>query len=638
MASSTSCLRLENVIFSSTNRKLRQTNANGSVLLSSPIRSLSLLSPSPLFSPKFALLKNLLSVSSSLSVKASSSTAIAEPEGIKINSVSTKPIEGQKTGTSGLRKKVKIFKEENYLANWIQALFNSLPPEDYKNGVLVLGGDGRYFNLEASQIIIKIAAGNGVGKILVGKEGIMSTPAVSAVIRKRKANGGFIMSASHNPGGPEYDWGIKFNYNSGQPAPESITDKIYGNTLSISEIKMADIPDVDLSTLGVTKYGNFSVEVVDPVSDYLELMENVFDFELIKSLLSQSDFRFIFDAMHAVTGAYAKPIFVDKLGASLDSISNGVPLEDFGHGHPDPNLTYAKDLVDIMYAENGPDFGAASDGDGDRNMVLGRGFFVTPSDSVAIIAANAQEAIPYFTSGPKGLARSMPTSGALDRVAEKLNLPFFEVPTGWKFFGNLMDAGKLSICGEESFGTGSDHIREKDGIWAVLAWLSIIAYRNKDKKPGDKLVSVADVVKEHWETYGRNFFSRYDYEECESEGANKMIQYLRDLVSKGKPGDKYGNYTLQFADDFTYTDPVDGSVVSKQGIRFVFTDGSRIIFRLSGTGSAGATVRIYIEQFEPDVSKHEMDAQIALKPLIDLALSVSKLKDFTGRDKPTVIT
>ncbi|KAJ6978150.1 phosphoglucomutase [Populus alba x Populus x berolinensis] len=542
MASSTSCLRLENVIFSSTNRKLRQTNANGSVLLSSPIRSLSLLSPSPLFSPKFALLKNLLSVSSSLSVKASSSTAIAEPEGIKINSVSTKPIEGQKTGTSGLRKKVKIFKEENYLANWIQALFNSLPPEDYKNGVLVLGGDGRYFNREASQIIIKIAAGNGVGKILVGKEGIMSTPAVSAVIRKRKANGGFIMSASHNPGGPEYDWGIKFNYNSGQPAPESITDKIYGNTLSISEIKMADIPDVDLSTLRVTKYGNFSVEVVDPVSDYLELMENVFDFELIKSLLSQSDFRFIFDAMHAVTGAYAKPIFVDKLGASLDSISNGVPLEDFGHGHPDPNLTYAKDLVDIMYAENGPDFGAASDGDGDRNMVLGRGFFVTPSDSVAIIAANAQEAIPYFTSGPKGLARSMPTSGALDRVAEKLNLPFFEVPTGWKFFGNLMDAGKLSICGEESFGTGSDHIREKDGIWAVLAWLSIIAYRNKDKKPGDKLVSVADVVKEHWETYGRNFFSRYDYEECESEGANKMIQYLRDLVSKGKPGDKYGKF------------------------------------------------------------------------------------------------
>ncbi|KAM3320092.1 phosphoglucomutase, chloroplastic [Capsicum chacoense] len=577
-------------------------------------------------------------VNASSSSPSSPSTTLAESQGLKINSIPTKPIEGQKTGTSGLRKKVKVFMQENYLANWIQALFNSLPLEDYKDGLLVLGGDGRYFNREAAQIIIKIAAGNSVGKILVGKDGILSTPAVSAVIRKRKANGGFIMSASHNPGGPEYDWGIKFNYSSGQPAPESITDKIYGNTLSISEIKIADISDVDLSQLGVTKCGNFSVEVVDPVADYLELMENVFDFSLIQSLVSRPDFRFVFDAMHAVTGAYAKPIFVDKLGASLESISNGVPLEDFGHGHPDPNLTYAEDLVNILYGENGPDFGAASDGDGDRNMILGRSFFVTPSDSVAIIAANAQDAIPYFQSGPKGLARSMPTSGSLDRVAQKLNLPFFEVPTGWKFFGNLMDAGKLSICGEESFGTGSDHIREKDGIWAVLAWLSILAYRNKDKKSGEKLVSVADIVKEHWATYGRNFFSRYDYEECESEGANNMVEYLRDLISKSKAGDKYGSYILDFADDFAYTDPVDGSVASKQGVRFVFSDGSRIIFRLSGTGSAGATVRIYIEQFEPDVSKHDMDAQIALKPLIDLALSVSKLKDFTGREKPTVIT
>ncbi|KAM3682387.1 hypothetical protein ACJW31_12G069700 [Castanea mollissima] len=621
-----------NLLYSTTASRPRSSSslASNAITLFSPIPSLSLLSSLP--SPKLTL-----RTSHFPSIKAFSTT-IAEPEGIKINSIATKPIEGQKTGTSGLRKKVKVFTQENYLANWIQALFNSLPAEDYKNGLLVLGGDGRYFNREAAQIIIKIAAGNGVGKILVGKEGVLSTPAVSAVIRKRKANGGFIMSASHNPGGPEYDWGIKFNYSSGQPAPESITDKIYGNTLSISEIKVADIPDVDLSCLGVTEFRNFSVEVVDPVSDYLELLESVFDFELIKSLLSRSDFRFIFDAMHAVTGAYAKPIFVDKLGASLDSISNGVPLEDFGHGHPDPNLTYAKDLVNTMYGENGPDFGAASDGDGDRNMILGRGFFVTPSDSVAIIAANAQEAIPYFRSGIKGLARSMPTSGALDCVAEKLKLPFFEVPTGWKFFGNLMDAGKLSICGEESFGTGSDHIREKDGIWAVLAWLSIIAYRNKDKKPGEKLVSVSDVVKGYWATYGRNFFSRYDYEECESEGANKMIGYLRDLVSKSKAGEKYGSYILQFADDFMYTDPVDGSVVSKQGVRFVFTDGSRIIFRLSGTGSAGATVRVYIEQFEPDVSKHDEDAQTALKPLIDLALSVSKLKDFTGREKPTVIT
>ncbi|KAL8534310.1 hypothetical protein ACS0TY_010358 [Phlomoides rotata] len=585
--------------------------------------------------------KNVSPVLSSVSVRASSassSSSATVAQELKIKSVPTQPIEGQKTGTSGLRKKVKVFMEENYLANWIQALFNSLPPEDYKDGVLVLGGDGRYFNKEAAQIIIKIAAGNGVGKILVGRDGIMSTPAVSAVIRNRQAKGGFIMSASHNPGGPDYDWGIKFNYSSGQPAPESITDKIYGNTLSISEIKMGDIPDIDLSQLAVIKHGAFSVEVVDPVSDYLELLENVFDFSLIRSLVAQSDFRFIFDAMHAVTGAYANPIFVDKLGASTDSILNGVPSEDFRHGHPDPNLTYAKDLVNILYGENGPDFGAASDGDGDRNMILGRGFFVTPSDSVAIIAANAEETIPYFKTGVKGLARSMPTSGALDRVAQKLNLPFYEVPTGWKFFGNLMDAGQLSICGEESFGTGSDHIREKDGIWAVLAWLSIIAFRNKDRKAGEKLVSVSDVVTEHWASYGRNFFSRYDYEECESEGANKMIDYLRDLISKSKAGDIYGSYTLQFADDFTYTDPVDGSVVSKQGVRFVFTDGSRIIFRLSGTGSAGATVRIYVEQFEPDASKHDVDAQAALKPLIDLALSTSKLKEFTGREEPTVIT
>nr|WHU50359.1 phosphoglucomutase [Coleus scutellarioides] len=622
---------------SSLSRKLSNSVANDSLLA---IKSVSFFNPLPFASNlSFKNASSALSVSVKASSASSShSTAVAHSQELKIKTVPTQPIEGQKTGTSGLRKKVKVFMQENYLANWIQALFNSLPPEDYKHGVLVLGGDGRYFNKEAAQIIIKIAAGNGVGKILVGEDGIMSTPAVSAVIRKRKANGGFIMSASHNPGGPEYDWGIKFNYSSGQPAPESITDKIYGNTLSISEIKMAVIPDIELSKLGETNYGAFSVEVVDPVADYLELFEEVFDFPLIRGLLSRPNFRFIFDAMHAVTGAYAKPIFVEKLGASTDSILNGVPLEDFGHGHPDPNLTYAKDLVNIMYGENGPDFGAASDGDGDRNMVLGKGFFVTPSDSVAIIAANAEKAIPYFKTGAKGLARSMPTSGALDRVAQKLNLPFYEVPTGWKFFGNLMDAGQLSICGEESFGTGSDHIREKDGIWAVLAWLSILAFRNKDKKPGEELVSVADVVTEHWATYGRNFFSRYDYEECESEGANKMIDYLRDLISKSKTGDAYGDYTLQFADDFTYTDPVDGSVVTKQGIRFVFTDGSRIIFRLSGTGSAGATVRIYIEQFEPDASKHDVDAQAALKPLIDLALSTSKLKEFTGREQPTVIT
>ncbi|XP_051123028.1 phosphoglucomutase, chloroplastic [Andrographis paniculata] len=622
-------------------RNSKNSSASDPPSFAPPVKSISFLNPIPLFAN--VSFRNVSPVVSAVSGNASSassspSTTFTQSQELQIKVVPTQPIEGQKTGTSGLRKKVKVFMQENYLANWIQALFNSLPPEDYKNGVLVLGGDGRYFNQEAAQIIIKIAAGNGVGTILVGQNGIMSTPAVSAVIRKTKANGGFVMSASHNPGGPDYDWGIKFNYSSGQPAPESITDKIYGNTLSISEIKIGDIPDVDLARLGLIEFGKFSVEVVDPVADYMELMENVFDFSLIRSLLLRSDFRFVFDAMHAVTGAYAKPIFVDALGASPNSITNGIPLEDFGHGHPDPNLTYAKDLVNIMYGENGPDFGAASDGDGDRNMILGKNFFVTPSDSVAIIAANAEETIPYFKSGIKGLARSMPTSGALDRVAEKLNLPFYEVPTGWKFFGNLMDAEKLSVCGEESFGTGSDHIREKDGIWAVLAWLSIIAFKNKDKKPGETLVSVSDIVADHWATYGRNFFSRYDYEECEADGANKMVEYLRDLISKSKQGDLYGSYTLQFADDFTYTDPVDGSVVSKQGVRFVFTDGSRIIYRLSGTGSAGATVRVYIEQFEPDSSKHNVDAQAALKPLIDLALEISKLKEFTGREQPTVIT
>lgn len=566
---------------------------------------------------------------------ASSKTEVA---GFQVEKVPTKPIDGQKTGTSGLRKKVKVFQQENYLANWIQSLFDSLPREDVEGSTIVLGGDGRYFNKEAAQIIIKIAAGNGVGKILVGKDGIISTPAVSAIIRKRKASGGFVMSASHNPGGPDEDWGIKYNYTSGQPAPESITDKIYDNTLSIKEIKMANIPDVDLSSLGNVTHGNFTVEVIDPVADYLELLQEVFDFGLIRSLLAKPNFSFKFDAMHAVTGAYAKPVLVEALGASEDSIINGVPKEDFGGGHPDPNLAYAHELVEIMYGSTAPDFGAASDGDGDRNMILGNHFFVTPSDSVALIAANAQQAIPYFKAGLKGLARSMPTSGALDSVAKKLNLPFFEVPTGWKYFGNLMDAGKLSVCGEESFGTGSDHIREKDGLWAIIAWLNILAHKNRNIQPDEPLVSVADIVKEHWATYGRNFFVRYDYENCESEGANKMVAHLREILSNSKEGDKYGEYTLQVADDFTYTDPVDGSVAAKQGIRFVFSDGSRIIFRLSGTGSAGATIRLYVEKFEGDSSKHDLDAQDALKPLINIALNLSKLQEFTGREKPTVIT
>jgi len=557
--------------------------------------------------------------------------------GVEIKDVPTTPIDGQKTGTSGLRKKAAVFSEGNYLANWVQSLFLALPQEEVEGSAMVLGGDGRWFNKEASQIIIKLAAGNGVRKIYVGQNGFLATPAASAVIRARKAYGGFIMSASHNPGGPKEDWGIKFNYSSGEPAPEKITDEIYGFTQTVDTLKMADIPDVDLSKVGVTKFGDFEVEVIDPVADYLELAREVFDFDLIKSLVTRSDFKMKFDAMHAITGAYAKPILVDVLGADPSSCVNDDPKEDFAGGHPDPNLTYAEELVKTMYSADAPDFGAASDGDGDRNMILGNNFFVTPSDSVAIIAANAK-CIPYFKDGLKGLARSMPTAAALDRVAAKMGVECFETPTGWKFFGNLMDAGRLSICGEESFGTGSDHIREKDGPWAVLAWLSILADRNKDVPVGGEKVTVEQITKEHWAEYGRNFFSRYDYEGCESEPCEKMVEHLRTVAAASKKGDMYGEYELDYADDFEYTDPIDGSVASKQGVRFVFSDGSRFIFRLSGTGSSGATVRMYIEQYEADVAKQGADAQDALAPLIKVALETSKLAEFTGRESPTVIT
>ena len=557
--------------------------------------------------------------------------------GVEIKDVPTTPIDGQKTGTSGLRKKAAVFSEGNYLANWVQSLFLALPQEEVEGSAMVLGGDGRWFNKEASQIIIKLAAGNGVRKMYVGQNGFLATPAASAVIRARKAYGGFIMSASHNPGGPKEDWGIKFNYSSGEPAPEKITDEIYGFTQTVDTLKMADIPDVDLSKVGVTKFGDFEVEVIDPVADYLELAREVFDFDLIKSLVTRSDFKMKFDAMHAITGAYAKPILVDVLGADPSSCVNDDPKEDFAGGHPDPNLTYAEELVKTMYSADAPDFGAASDGDGDRNMILGNNFFVTPSDSVAIIAANAK-CIPYFKDGLKGLARSMPTAAALDRVAAKMGVECFETPTGWKFFGNLMDAGRLSVCGEESFGTGSDHIREKDGPWAVLAWLSILADRNKDVPVGGEKVTVEQITKEHWAEYGRNFFSRYDYEGCESEPCEKMVEHLRTVAAASKKGDKYGEYELDYADDFEYTDPIDGSVASKQGVRFVFSDGSRFIFRLSGTGSSGATVRMYIEQYEADVAKQGTDAQDALAPLIKVALETSKLAEFTGRESPTVIT
>ncbi|KAK2635439.1 hypothetical protein Ddye_030231 [Dipteronia dyeriana] len=571
------------------------------------------------------------------------------------------PIDGQKPGTSGLRKKVKVFMQPHYLQNFVQSTFNALTTEKVRGATLVVSGDGRYYSKDAIQIIIKMAAANGVRCIWVGQNGLLSTPAVSAVIRERvgvdgsKASGAFILTASHNPGGPHEDFGIKYNMENGGPAPEGITDKIYNNTKTINEYLIAeDLPDVDITATGVTSFGGpegqFDVEVFDSASDYVKLMKSIFDFESIRKLLSSPNFSFCYDALHGVGGAYAKPIFAEELGAKESSLLNCTPKEDFGGGHPDPNLTYAKELVARMGLGESdsqgepPEFGAASDGDADRNMVLGKRFFVTPSDSVAIIAANAVESIPYFSSGLKGVARSMPTSAALDVVAKHLNLKFFEVPTGWKFFGNLMDAGLCSICGEESFGTGSDHIREKDGIWAVLAWLSIIAYKNKENLSGGKLVTVEDIVHNHWATYGRHYYTRYDYENVDAGAAKELMAYLVKLqsslpeVNKIVKGIRSDVSNIAGADEFEYKDPVDGSISKHQGIRYLFEDGSRLVFRLSGTGSEGATIRLYIEQYEKDSSKTGRESQEALAPLVDVALKLSKMQEFTGRSAPTVIT
>ncbi|XP_022146387.1 phosphoglucomutase, cytoplasmic [Momordica charantia] len=573
----------------------------------------------------------------------------------------TAPIDGQKPGTSGLRKKVKVFIQPNYLENFVQSTFNALTAEKVRGATLVVSGDGRYYSKDAIQIIIKMAAANGVRRIWVGQNGLLSTPAVSAVIRERvgadgsRASGAFILTASHNPGGPHEDFGIKYNMENGGPAPEGITDKIYENTTSIKEYLIAeDIPNVDISAVGVSSFsgpeGQFDVEVFDSASDYVKLMKSIFDFESIRKLLSSPKFSFCYDALHGVAGAYAKRIFVEELGAQESSLLNCVPKEDFGGGHPDPNLTYAKELVDRMglgkskSGQEPPEFGAAADGDADRNMVLGKRFFVTPSDSVAIIAANAVEAIPYFSAGLKGVARSMPTSAAVDVVAKNLNLKFFEVPTGWKFFGNLMDAGMCSVCGEESFGTGSDHIREKDGIWAVLAWLSILAYKNKGNLDGGKLVTVEDIVRKHWATYGRHYYTRYDYENVDVGAAKELMANLVKLQSslaevngivKGIRSDVS---KVVHGDEFEYKDPVDGSISKHQGIRYLFEDGSRLVFRLSGTGSEGATIRLYIEQYEKDPSKTGRDSQEALAPLVEVALKLSKMQEFTGRSAPTVIT
>ncbi|KAI5353327.1 hypothetical protein L3X38_006220 [Prunus dulcis] len=578
----------------------------------------------------------------------------------QVKRVETTPFEGQKPGTSGLRKKVKVFTQPHYLQNFVQSTFNALPADKVKGARIVVSGDGRYYSKEAIQIIIKMAAGNGVRSVWVGQNGLLSTPAVSAVVRERvgadgsKASGAFILTASHNPGGPNEDFGIKYNMENGGPAPESITDKIYENTTKIKEYLTVELPDVDIGKVGVTTFsvdgGTFDVDVFDSASDYVKLMKSIFDFEFIRKLLSSPKFTFCYDALHGVAGAYAKRIFVEELGAKESSLLNCVPKEDFGGGHPDPNLTYAKELVARMglgkstTQDEPPEFGAAADGDADRNMILGKRFFVTPSDSVAIIAANAVEAIPYFSAGLKGVARSMPTSAALDVVAQHLNLKFFEVPTGWKFFGNLMDAGLCSVCGEESFGTGSDHIREKDGIWAVLAWLSILAYKNKENLGGEKLVSVEDIVRQHWATFGRHYYTRYDYENVDAGAAKELMASLVKLqsslseVNQIVKGIRSDVSSVVNADEFEYKDPVDGSISKHQGIRYLFEDGSRLVFRLSGTGSEGATIRLYIEQYEKDPSKIGRESQEALGPLVEVALKLSKMQEFTGRSAPTVIT
>ncbi|ROH88209.1 alpha-D-glucose phosphate-specific phosphoglucomutase [Pseudomethylobacillus aquaticus] len=543
---------------------------------------------------------------------------------MSILTIPTQPFSDQKPGTSGLRKKVPHFQQQHYLQNFVQSIFDSI---DVPAGAtLALGGDGRYYNREAIQIILKMAAAHGFAKVLVGQGGILSTPAASCVIRKFNTYGGIILSASHNPGGPAEDFGIKYNTANGGPAPEKVTEAIYARSREISQYRILDAPDVALDVLGLSQLGDMQVEVIDAVADYADLMAELFDFSAIRALLA-SGFRIKFDAMHAVNGPYAREILVNRLGAPADSVMNAVPLEDFGGGHPDPNLTYAHELVDIVYGEHAPDFGAASDGDGDRNMILGQRFFVTPSDSLAIIAANAT-LIPAYRNGIAGVARSMPTSAAVDRVAAALNIPCYETPTGWKFFGNLMDAGKVTLCGEESFGTGSSHVREKDGLWAVLCWLNIVAVRQQ---------SVEAIVRAHWAEYGRNVYSRHDYEALPTEAANGIMQHLRAQFGT-LPGSTLGSYQVASCDDFSYTDPIDGSISKAQGIRLLFTDGSRIVFRLSGTGTDGATVRLYLEAYEPDAARHCLDAQDALSEMILIAGQVSELHARSGREQPTVIT
>lgn len=538
--------------------------------------------------------------------------------------ISTTPYSDQKPGTSGLRKKVPVFQQENYAENFIQSIFDSL--EGFQGKSLVIGGDGRFYNREVIQIAIKMAAANGFGRIIVGQGGILSTPAASHVIRKYKAFGGIILSASHNPGGPKEDFGIKYNIGNGGPAPERITDAIFARSLEIDTYKIAEHSDIDLDHIGESKLGEMIVQIIDPVTDYADLMEELFDFTAIKQMFA-GGFKFAFDAMSAVTGPYALEIFENRLGAGTGCVMNGTPLPNFGGHHPDPNLVHAKKLHDMMMADDAPDFGAASDGDGDRNLIIGKHIYVTPSDSLAILAANAHHA-PAYKNGIAGIARSMPTSMASDRVAEKLGIPLYETPTGWKFFGNLLDEGKVTICGEESAGTGSDHVREKDGLWAVLLWLNILASRN---------VSAKEIVEDHWQTFGRTYYSRHDYEGLDTDIANKLMSDLRASLNDLK-GTSAGVHKIENADDFSYLDPVDGSTSSNQGIRIFFEGGARLVLRLSGTGTTGATLRVYMEYFEPNADQHGLDPQDALKDVIEAASIITELYKRTGREAPTVIT
>ncbi|MDZ7632560.1 MAG: alpha-D-glucose phosphate-specific phosphoglucomutase [Gemmatimonadaceae bacterium] len=540
-----------------------------------------------------------------------------------VRDVPTTPFTDQKPGTSGLRKRTTVFRQPHYLENFVQSLLDvaALPPDS----TLIVGGDGRFLNRDATQTIIRMAAANGIHRIMVGQGGLLSTPAASHLIRLY-GDGGIILSASHNPGGPDGDFGIKYNAGNGGPAPESFTNAVAARAAALTSYRIADMTDLPIDTIGTHVIDDVTVIVVDPVADYATLMESLFDFAAIRALFA-GGFRMRFDAMHAITGPYATEILERRLGAPAGTVINGTPLPDFGGGHPDPNLTYAHDLVEELFGTSAPDFGAASDGDGDRNMVLGRHFFVTPSDSLAILAANATLA-PGYAGGIAGVARSMPTSAAVDRVAASMDLPCFETPTGWKFFGNLLDAGRITLCGEESFGTGSSHVREKDGLWAVLFWLNIIAARGQ---------SVQQIVTEHWAKFGRNYYTRYDYEEVPSDAAAGVMQELREQQSS-QPGQTVAGRRITAADDFSYHDPIDGSTSAHQGLRILFADGSRIIYRLSGTGTAGATLRVYIESYVAGPDGLDRDPQDALKELVQAALDLSQIPSRTGRTAPTVIT